>query len=69
MRGILSQMHKIKSQRNSKSLQKDRLEMFQFFFVLCLYMRMKDSRDKMNTKICATHNHKLTRLRVSPLLT
>lgn len=34
-------------------------------------MVLKDSREreKMNTKICATHNHKLTRLRVSPLLT
>lgn len=32
MRGILSQMHKIKSQKNSKSLQKDRLETFPYFF-------------------------------------
>lgn len=31
MRGILSQMHKIKSQKNSKSLQKDRFETFPFF--------------------------------------
>lgn len=47
MRGILSQMHKIKSQKNSKSLQKDRLETFPYFFyVLCLYMVIKDSRER-----------------------
>lgn len=46
MRGILSQMHEIKSQKNSKSSQKDRLETFPFFLnVLCLYMVIKDSRE------------------------
>lgn len=55
MRGILSQMHKIKSpQKNIKRLQKDR-NISIFFFVLYLYRVIKDSREKMNTKICATH--------------
>lgn len=53
MRGILSQMHKIKSpQKNIKRLQ---IETFPYFFILCLYRVIKDSREKMNTKICATH--------------
>lgn len=54
MRGILSQMHEIKSpKKNIKRLQ---IETFPFFFlILCLYRVIKDSREKMNTKICATH--------------
>lgn len=54
MKGILSQMHKIKSpQKNIKRLQKDRN--ISIFFVLFLYRVIKESREKMNTKICATH--------------
>jgi len=54
MRGILSQMHKIKSpQKNIRRLQKDR-NISIFFFVLFLYRVIKD-REKINTKICATH--------------
>lgn len=57
MRGILSQMHKIKSpQKNIKRLQKDRnFSIFFFSFLLYLYRVIKDSRGKINTKICATH--------------
>lgn len=55
MRGILSQMHKIKSQKNSKSLQKDRLETFPFFYVLSFYMVVKDSRERKWTQKYAQH--------------
>lgn len=54
MRGILSQMHRIKSpQKNIKRLQKDRN--ISIFFCVFFYRVIKDSREKMNTKICATH--------------
>lgn len=56
MRGILSQMHKKRSpQKNIKRLQKDRNISIFFFFCLFLYRVIKYSREKMNTKICATH--------------
>lgn len=46
MRGILSQMHEIKSpQKNIKRLQKDR-NISIFFFVLFLYRVIKDSRER-----------------------
>lgn len=54
MRGILSQMHKIKSpQKNIERLQKDRN--ISIFFCFAFFFLQGDKREKMNTKICATH--------------
>lgn len=61
MRGILSQMHKIKSpQKNIKRLQKDR----NIFFFLFLYRVIKDNRENEHKNMRNTY-HKIASLRVS----
>lgn len=63
MRGIFSQMHKIKSpHKNIRRLQKDR-NISVFFFVLCLYRVIKERENEHKNMRNTYHN--ISSLRVS----